>query len=128
VVVFGWYVVFLIGCLLIVMMLVFDWLGLMSGYVVISNGVVMLCFDFGLDDGYEFVDVMIFDLRDVFILLREYLFEVVYVVEDFGLGFWFIVLFLDGEFIGMMMIVLFDELFIGLVMWVVVRSFEYMFE
>jgi hydroxymethylpyrimidine pyrophosphatase-like HAD family hydrolase len=121
----GRHVVISTGRSLIATTPVLDRLGLTSGYAVTSNGAVTLRLDPGLEAGYELVDVMTFDPREALTLLREHLPEAVYAVEDLGLGFRLTAPFPDGELIGTMTIVPFDELLSGPATRVVVRSPEH---
>ncbi len=104
---------------------VLDRLGLTRGYAVTSNGAVTLRLDPALDDGYELADVMTFDPREALTLLREHLPEAVYAVEDLGLGFRLTAPFPDGELIGSMSIVPFEDLLESPATRVVVRSPEH---
>ncbi|HEX3004189.1 MAG TPA: HAD family hydrolase [Angustibacter sp.] len=118
----GRHVVLSTGRSLIATTPVLDRLSLTSGYAVTSNGAVTLRLDPSLDDGYELADVMTFDPREALTLLREHLPEAVYAVEDLGLGFRLTAPFPDGELIGTMTVVPFDELLEGPATRVVVRS------
>ncbi|GAA4351412.1 HAD family hydrolase [Angustibacter luteus] len=104
---------------------VLDRLSLTHGYAVTSNGAVTLRLDPSLDDGYELADVVTFDPRDALTLLREHLPQAVYAVEDLGTGFRLTAPFPDGELIGTMSIVPFEDLFERPATRVVVRSPEH---
>jgi hydroxymethylpyrimidine pyrophosphatase-like HAD family hydrolase len=104
---------------------VLDRLDLTRGYAVTSNGAVTLRLDPALDDGYEVADVVTFDPSPALTLLREHLPEAVYAVEDLGAGFRLTAPFPDGELIGSMTVVPFDELLGQPATRVVVRSPEH---
>jgi len=104
---------------------VLDRLSLTHGYAVTSNGAVTLRLDPALDEGYELADLVTFDPRDALTLLREHLPQAVYAVEDLGTGFRLTAPFPDGELIGSMTIVPFEELFERPATRVVVRSPEH---
>jgi hydroxymethylpyrimidine pyrophosphatase-like HAD family hydrolase len=104
---------------------VLDRLGLTRGYAVTSNGAVTLRLDQALDDGYELADVVTFDPTPALTLLREHLPQAVYAVEDLGTGFRLTAPFPDGELIGSMTVVPFDELLHRPATRVVVRSPEH---
>ncbi|GAB3598048.1 HAD family hydrolase [Angustibacter peucedani] len=121
----GRHVVISTGRSLVATTPVLDRLGLTSGYAVTSNGAVTLRLDAALDDGYEIADVVTFDPREALTLLREHLPQAVYAVEDLGTGFRLTAPFPDGELIGELAVVPFEELLDGAVTRVVVRSPEH---
>lgn len=104
---------------------VLDRLGLTTGYAVTSNGSVTLRLDPALEQGYETVDVVTFDPGPALTLLREHLPQAVYAVEELGLGFRLTAPFPDGELIGRLTVVPFDELLGTAATRVVVRSPEH---
>jgi hydroxymethylpyrimidine pyrophosphatase-like HAD family hydrolase len=97
-------------------------LDLSRGYAVTSNGAVTLRLDRGLDDGYEVADLVTFDPTPALTLLREHLPQAVYAVEDLGARFRLTAPFPDGELIGTMAVVPFEQLLGQPVTRVVVRS------
>jgi hydroxymethylpyrimidine pyrophosphatase-like HAD family hydrolase len=104
---------------------VLDRLGLQEGYAVTSNGAVTIRLDPSLPAGYERVDTVTFDPTAALQLLRRHLPNAVYAVEDLGVGFRLTAPFPDGELIGRMTVVPFQELLDGPVTRVVVRSPEH---
>lgn len=113
------------GRSLIATLPVLDQLGLIRGYAVTSNGAVTVRLDPALDEGYEPVDVVTFDPTPALKLLRDHLPNAIYAVEDLGMGFRLTAPFPDGELIGRMQVVPFDELVDEPVTRVVVRSPEH---
>ncbi len=121
----GRHVVVATGRSLVATLPVLDQLGLLSGYAVTSNGAVTVRLDPALPDGYELVDVVTFDPAPALRLLREHLPMAVYAVEDLGMGFRLTGPFPDGELIGRLQIVPFEQLLATRATRVVVRSPEH---
>lgn len=121
----GRHVVLSTGRSLVATTPVLDRLGLTSGYAVTSNGAVTLRLDPDLTDGYEVADIVTFDPRKALTLLREHLPQAVYAVEDLGAGFRLTAPFPDGELIGELTVVPFEQLLEGPATRVVVRSPEH---
>ena len=104
---------------------VLDQLGLLTGYAVTSNGSVTVRLDPALPEGWEAVEIVTFDPAPALRLLREHLPTAVYAVEDFGLGFRLTGPFPDGELIGRLSVVPFEDLLRAPATRVVVRSPEH---
>jgi hydroxymethylpyrimidine pyrophosphatase-like HAD family hydrolase len=121
----GRHVVIATGRSLVATLPVLDQLGLLTGYAVTSNGAVTVRLDPALDEGYEPIDVVTFDPTPALNLLREHLPMAVYAVEDFGMGFRLTGPFPDGELIGRLTVVPFEQLLGGPATRVVVRSPEH---
>jgi hydroxymethylpyrimidine pyrophosphatase-like HAD family hydrolase len=121
----GRHVVLSTGRSLVATTPVLDRLSLTHGYAVTSNGAVTLRLDPLLDGGFELADLVTFEPREALSMLREHLPQAVYAVEDFGAGFRLTAPFPDGELIGPMTIVPFEELLDGRATRVVVRSPEH---
>jgi hydroxymethylpyrimidine pyrophosphatase-like HAD family hydrolase len=100
-------------------------LGLHEGYAVTSNGSITVRLDPALPDGYQVIDLVEFDPADALGMLREHLPLAVYAVEDAGLGYRLTAPFPDGELLGEMTYVSFNELLHRPVTRVVVRSPEH---
>ena len=121
----GRHVVIATGRSLVATLPVLDQLGLLTGYAVTSNGAVTVRLDPALDEGYEPIDVVTFDPTPALNLLREHLPMAVYAVEDFGMGFRLTGPFPDGELIGRLTVVPFEQLLSRPATRVVVRSPEH---
>jgi hydroxymethylpyrimidine pyrophosphatase-like HAD family hydrolase len=121
----GRHVVLSTGRSLVATLPVLDQLGLTAGFAVTSNGAVTVRLDPELDDGYEVVDMVTFDPTPALRLLREHLPNAIYAVEELGMGFRLTGPFPDGELIGRLKVVPFDQLVDGPVTRVVVRSPEH---
>src|SRR5215213_6752245 len=121
----GRHVVLSTGRSLVATLPILDELSLTSGFAVTSNGAVTVRLDPSLDDGYEVVDLVTFDPSPALRLLREHLPNAIYAVEELGMGFRLTGPFPDGELIGRLQIVPFDQLVDGPVTRVVVRSPEH---
>lgn len=118
----GTHVVIATGRSLVATLPVLDQLGLLSGYAVTSNGSVTVRLDPSLPQGWETVEVVTFDPAPALRLLREHLPAAVYAVEDFGMGFRLTGPFPDGELIGRLTVVPFEDLLSTPATRVVVRS------
>ena len=121
----GAHVVIATGRSLVATLPVLDQLGLLTGYAVTSNGSVTVRLDPVLPQGWEPVEVVTFDPSSALLMLREHLPAAVYAVEDFGLGFRLTGPFPDGELIGRLTIVPFEDLLGTPATRVVVRSPEH---
>jgi hydroxymethylpyrimidine pyrophosphatase-like HAD family hydrolase len=121
----GRHVVLSTGRSLVATLPVLDQLGLTSGFAVTSNGAVTVRLDPDLDDGYEVVDMVTFDPTPALRMLREHLPNAIYAVEELGMGFRLTGPFPDGELIGRLQVVPFEQLVDGPVTRVVVRSPEH---
>lgn len=121
----GRHVVIATGRSLVATLPVLDQLSLLTGYAVTSNGAVTVRLDPSLPDGYEIVEMVTFDPAPALRLLREHLPQAVYAVEDLGLGFRLTAPFPDGELIGRLSVVPFDDLLTAPATRVVVRSPEH---
>ena len=121
----GTHVVIATGRSLVATLPVLDQLGLLTGYAVTSNGSVTVRLDPALATGWEPVEVVTFDPAPALRMLREHLPSAVYAVEDFGMGFRLTGPFPDGELIGRLTVVPFDELLTTPATRVVVRSPEH---
>lgn len=121
----GAHVVIATGRSLVATLPVLDQLGLLTGYAVTSNGSVTVRLDPALPQGWEAVEVVTFDPSSALLVLREHLPSAVYAVEDFGLGFRLTGPFPDGELIGRLTIVPFEDLLGTPATRVVVRSPEH---
>jgi len=101
-------------------------LGLDAGYdgsyLVCSNGAVTVRLDSSLEPGYQVVAVHTFDPTSVVAVLHEHLPTGLFAVEVLGRGYKLTASFPDGELLGEMEVVPFEELFTEPVMRVVVRS------
>ena len=104
---------------------VLDRLGLTTGYAVVSNGSVTVRLDPATEHGYEVVDVVTFDPSPALRLLREHLPGAAYAVEELGTGFRLFGPFPDGELVGEVTVVPFEELLGAPATRVVVRSAEH---
>ncbi len=100
-------------------------LGLHEGYAVTSNGSMTLRLDPAVPSGYQIIDLVEFDPAQALLLLREHLPLAVYAVEDAGLGYRLTAPFPEGELLGEMTYVSFNELMQRPVTRVVVRSPEH---
>jgi hydroxymethylpyrimidine pyrophosphatase-like HAD family hydrolase len=104
---------------------VLDRLGLVEGWAVCCNGAMTLRLDPLLDKGYEIADVVTFDPGPVLRLMREHLPVALFAVEDADGGRRLTASFPDGELSGEENVVVpFDELVVGPVTRVIVRSPE----
>lgn len=121
----GTHVVIATGRSLVATLPVLDQLGLLTGYAVTSNGAVTVRLDPALEQGWEAVEIVTFDPTPALRLLREHLPLAVYAVEDFGMGFRLTGPFPDGELIGRLTVVPFEELLSTPATRVVVRSPEH---
>lgn len=121
----GTHVVIATGRSLVATLPVLDQLGLLTGYAVTSNGSVTVRLDPALANGWDAVEVVTFDPSPVLRLLREHLPSAVYAVEDFGMGFRLTGPFPDGELIGRLTVVPFEDLLATPATRVVVRSPEH---
>ena len=121
----GAHVVIATGRSLVATLPVLDQLGLLTGYAVTSNGSVTVRLDPLLPKGWETVEVVTFDPSSALLMLREHLPSAVYAVEDFGLGFRLTGPFPDGELIGRLTVVPFEDLLRTPATRVVVRSPEH---
>lgn len=106
----GRHVVLATGRSLVTTMPLLARLGLTSGYAVTSNGAVTLRVDPALPQGFEVIHLQTFDPGPALRLLREYMPQTGYAIEDVGLGYRLTAPFLDGEVAGVMTVVPFDEL------------------
>lgn len=87
-----------------------DQLGLESGYLVCSNGAVTARIDRSVDHGYELIDSVTFDPREVLKRLRGAWPDGVVATEVIGRGYLVSGRFPDGELIGEQEIVSWEEL------------------
>ena len=104
---------------------VLDRLGLVTGWSVCSNGGVTLRLDPSLPDGYEIAERITFDPAPALRLLRAHLPTALYAVEDIGVGFRLTAAFPDGELVGHLDYVSFEELLATPATRVIVRSPEH---
>lgn len=85
-------------------------LGLKQGFVVCSNGAVTIELDPGQPDGYTLLETVTFDPRPALELLRGSWPDAVVAVEEIGVGFKVSAPFPDGELVGAVRVVPWDEL------------------
>jgi hydroxymethylpyrimidine pyrophosphatase-like HAD family hydrolase len=85
-------------------------LGLDSGFVVCSNGAVTLQLDPDEPDGYQILDIVTFDPGPALEMLRGSWPDAVVAVEEVGVGFKVSAPFPDGELMGEVRVVPWDEL------------------
>lgn len=104
---------------------VLDRLGLVSGHAVCSNGAVTVRLDPALDRGYELVRTETFDPSSALMLLQTRLPTALYAVEELGTGFRLTAPFPDGELVGDLRVVPFEQLLSTPATRVVVRSTEH---
>jgi hydroxymethylpyrimidine pyrophosphatase-like HAD family hydrolase len=100
-------------------------LGLSEGYAVTSNGSVTVRLDPASPGGYQVIDLAEFDPARALLMVREHLPDALYAVEDDGLGYRLTAPFPQGELIGELTYVPFEELLHRPVTRVVVRSPEH---
>lgn len=89
---------------------VLDALGLESGWVVCSNGAVTARLDPSRPAGYELTEVVTFDPEPTLRSLRQNLPDGLFAVEDVGHGFKVSAPFPDGELLGRVQVVDFEDL------------------
>ncbi|HET7398265.1 MAG TPA: HAD hydrolase family protein [Intrasporangium sp.] len=89
---------------------VLDRLGLTSGFAVCANGALTLSLDPGADGGYTVVDEVTFDPRPILERLRRELPGARVAVEEHGVGFKVSQHFPDGELMGVVRQVDWEEL------------------
>jgi hydroxymethylpyrimidine pyrophosphatase-like HAD family hydrolase len=121
----GHHVVVATGRSLIATLPVLDRLGLTSGYAVVSNGAVTVRLDPAAENGYEVADVVTFDPGPALRLLHEHLPGAAYAVEELGSGFRLYGPFPDGELVGELTVVPFEQLLDTPATRVVVRSTDH---
>lgn len=97
-------------------------LGLLTGWVITSNGAVTARLDPELPGGYETTEIITFDPEPALRVLALELPDALYAVEDLGRGFLVSAPFPDGELTGDHRVVGFEELCAGPVTRVVIRS------
>jgi HAD superfamily hydrolase (TIGR01484 family) len=86
------------------------YLGLEHGFVVCSNGAVTLELDPQEPDGYRILEVVTFDPRPALEMLRGSWPDAVVAVEEIGVGFKVSAPFPDGELVGEVRVVPWEEL------------------
>lgn len=89
---------------------VLEQLGLAHGWAVCSNGAVTVRLDPGFDHGYELAEVITFDPEPPLRTLRTHLPDGLFAVEDLGQGFKVSAPFPDGELLGSVQVVDFEDL------------------
>lgn len=87
-----------------------SYLGLEHGYVVCSNGAVTLELDPAEPDGYRILEVVTFDPKPALEMLRGSWPDAVVAVEEIGVGFKVSAPFPDGELVGEVRVVSWEEL------------------
>jgi len=106
----GVHVVIATGRSTVAAMPVIDALGLSHGFAVCSNGAVTLELDPSENGGYRFLDVVTFDPAPALNLLRERIPDAAVAVEELGVGFKLSKPFPDGELVGQLRVVEWEEL------------------
>jgi hydroxymethylpyrimidine pyrophosphatase-like HAD family hydrolase len=122
----GHHVVIATGRSLVATLPILDRLSLTTGYAVVSNGAVTARLNPDTERGYELADVVTFDPAPALRLLREHLPGAAYAVEEeLGTGFRLHGPFPDGELIGQLTVVPFEELLSSPATRVIVRSSDH---